>query len=146
MARWPLIRIRTLVLPHNLHHFYQLPRALTMDANSQRPKHRHRVLSSLNAAIDAMNIAKDVMNITPAKAVFASVSVMLGMIKVHFLLLYVCRFLVDGAQDSMINEADYVDLGLSCADVCLALDRGMSGKPVNELSQSVFEAIQQLAM
>ena len=44
----------------------------------------------------------------------------------------------------MINEADYVDLGLACADVCRALDRGMNGRRVNELSQPVFEAIERL--
>ena len=47
-------------------------------------------------------------------------------------------------QDSMANDTDYVDLGLSCANVCKALDRGMNGRRVDELSQSVFEAIQQL--
>ena len=46
----------------------------------------------------------------------------------------------------MINKADYVDLGLACADVCGALDRGMKGRRVNELSQPVFEAIGQLTM
>ena len=46
----------------------------------------------------------------------------------------------------MINEEDYVDLGLACADVCRTLDRGMRGRRVNELSQSVFEAIEQLTM
>ena len=44
----------------------------------------------------------------------------------------------------MINEADYVDLGLACADVCRALDRGMRARRVDELGQSVFEAIEQL--
>ena len=62
-----------------------------MDTESQRPKRRDGVISSLNAAIDAMNIAKDVMNITPAKAVFASVSVILTMIKVRFVLLHIHR-------------------------------------------------------
>jgi hypothetical protein len=47
-------------------------------------------------------------------------------------------------QESMINEQDCVDLGLSCADVCKALDRGLEGKQLDELSQSVLEAIQQL--
>jgi hypothetical protein len=47
-------------------------------------------------------------------------------------------------QESMINEQDCVDLGLSCADVCKALDRGLKGKQLDELSQSVLEAIQQL--
>ena len=48
-------------------------------------------------------------------------------------------------QDSMANKTDYVDLGLSCANVCKALDRGMNGRRVDELSPSVLEAIQQLA-
>ena len=41
----------------------------------------------------------------------------------------------------MINEADYVELGLACADVCSALDRGMDGGRMNELNQSVLGAI-----
>ena len=44
----------------------------------------------------------------------------------------------------MVNEADYVELGLACADVCRALDRGVNGKRLDDLSQSVFEAIGQL--
>ena len=44
----------------------------------------------------------------------------------------------------MINETDYVDLGLACADICTALGRGMDGKKLNDLSQSVSEAIGQL--
>ena len=44
----------------------------------------------------------------------------------------------------MINEHDYVELGLSCADICTALDRGLNGRRVNELNQSVLEAIQKL--
>ena len=47
-------------------------------------------------------------------------------------------------QDSMMNKTDYVDLGLACADVCKALDRGMKGRQANELSQPVFEAIEQM--
>ena len=47
-------------------------------------------------------------------------------------------------QDSMTNKTDYVELGLACAEVCRALDRGMNGRQMNELSQSVFEAIEQL--
>ena len=115
-----------------------------MNTQSQ-PKRRDGVLSSLNAAIDAMNIAKDVMDIIPARAAFGAVSVILTMIRVRSLPLCWpiagCRF-----QDSMVNESDYVDLGLACADVCRSLDRGMSGRRVDGLSQSVFEAIQQLTM
>ena len=44
----------------------------------------------------------------------------------------------------MANRADYVDLGLACADVCTALDRGLSGKRLKDLNNSVCEAIEQL--
>lgn len=44
----------------------------------------------------------------------------------------------------MANKSDYVELGLVCADVCRALDRGMKERQMNELSQSVYEAIEQL--
>jgi hypothetical protein len=44
----------------------------------------------------------------------------------------------------MTNKADCIDLGLACADVGKALDRGMKGRRVDELSQSVLEAIEQL--
>ena len=44
----------------------------------------------------------------------------------------------------MINEDDYVQLGLNCADICRALDRGTNGKRADELNLSVREAISQL--
>ena len=44
----------------------------------------------------------------------------------------------------MVNDTDYVELGLACADVCKALDRGVKGRRVDELGQSVVEAIGQL--
>ena len=44
----------------------------------------------------------------------------------------------------MANEQDYVELGLNCADICRALGRGMGGKRLDDLNQSVCEAINQL--
>ena len=44
----------------------------------------------------------------------------------------------------MVNETDYVELGLACADVCKALDRGTKGRKSGDLSQPVREAITQL--
>jgi len=44
----------------------------------------------------------------------------------------------------MINEQDYVDLGLACNTVCVALDRGLEGKRLGELGGSVLDAIGQL--
>jgi hypothetical protein len=55
-----------------------------MDAKSQR--RQDVTLSSLNVAIEVMNLAREIASITPAKAVFGSVSVVLAMIKVSFLL------------------------------------------------------------
>ena len=46
----------------------------------------------------------------------------------------------------MANELDYVELGLSCANICGALDRGMNGRRLEELNQSVSDAINQLTM
>jgi len=50
------------------------------------------------------------------------------------------------SQDSMVNELDYVELGLHCADICRALDLRVNGKELEELSQSVCGAMDQLAM
>jgi hypothetical protein len=44
----------------------------------------------------------------------------------------------------MINQQDCVELCLSCADVCKALDRGLQGRQSDELSQTVLQAIEQL--
>ena len=44
----------------------------------------------------------------------------------------------------MANKSDYVELGLACAEVCKALDRGMNGKKLGDLSRSVRKAIEQL--
>ena len=46
----------------------------------------------------------------------------------------------------MTNEQDYVELGLSCADICKTFDRGMNGKKLNDLNKSVCDAINQLTM
>ena len=44
----------------------------------------------------------------------------------------------------MANEQDYVDLGLSCADICKGLKRGMGETKFEDLSKSVRDAINQL--
>ena len=44
----------------------------------------------------------------------------------------------------MANKSDYVEVGLACADVCKALDRGMNGKKLEDLNESVRGAINQL--
>ena len=53
-----------------------------MKTEPQEPEEREDITSALNAAVEAMNLAKEVSSITPAKAVFGSVSVILAMIRV----------------------------------------------------------------
>ena len=54
-----------------------------MDKDSKRQKRRDNVLSLLDTAIQAMDLAKEVSSPTPAKAIFGSVSVLLTMIRVR---------------------------------------------------------------
>ena len=56
-----------------------------MTDNSQQQKGRNGVLSSLNVAIEGLNLAKELTSATPAKAVFGSVAILLTMIRVSFL-------------------------------------------------------------
>jgi hypothetical protein len=63
----------------------QLPRVSTMEAKSQQLNEREGAISALNAAIEALNLAK-ISSIPPTKAVFGSVVVLLTLIRVCFLL------------------------------------------------------------
>ena len=120
------------------------PQVSVMEARFQRPKGREGALSSLNTVIGAVNLAKEVSGIPLAKAAFGSVSALLTMIRVRCLLICNRMFRLHNRQDSMVNELDYIELGLHCADICIALDRGINGKKLSELSQSVCDAINQL--
>ena len=51
-----------------------------MAGKSQRPKGQNGVPSSLDAAIGALNRAKEAMSVTPAEAAFTSAGVLLAMI------------------------------------------------------------------
>ena len=53
-----------------------------MTDKSQQPKGQDGALSTLNVAIDGLNLAKEVASITPAKAVIGSVAILLAMIRV----------------------------------------------------------------
>jgi len=41
----------------------------------------------------------------------------------------------------MPDDQDWVELGLSCADICQALDQGVAGKKLDELSRPVYDTI-----
>ena len=115
-----------------------------MQTNPQLQKGHDGALSTLNVTIEALNLAEEVCSIAPAKAAFGSVVSLLTMIKVRFLPSFGYRPPPDVLQESMVNEEDRVDLGLSCAEVCKTLDRVLKGRRLDELGQSVLEAIQQL--
>jgi hypothetical protein len=75
--------------PQSPHHAaFSQPQTSNMDTKSRRSKYQDVTLSTLNAAIEAMNLAKEVSSITPAKAIFGSVSLILTMIKVGPLLVH----------------------------------------------------------
>ena len=59
-----------------------------MTDKPQQPKDQGGVLSALNMAIDGLNFAKELANITPAKAAFGSVAILLTMIRVGSLLFF----------------------------------------------------------
>ena len=44
----------------------------------------------------------------------------------------------------MANKEDFVDLGIYCVEICKALKRGMDGKELDKLSDSMREAIEEL--
>ena len=149
LQRLPLVSIRVRNFPCSL---LVEPFSCYLDfgpmyASAQRQKRREFVLSSLNMAIEASNLAKEFCNITPAKPVFGSLSVILTMIKVGFFpsassVSIGWRLIC--VQESMTNEEDCVELGLACADICTVLSRGLDGKLLKDLDNSVCEAIQQL--
>jgi hypothetical protein len=57
-----------------------------MEPTPQRPKEQNESLSdSLGAAIEALNLTKEVLSITPAKAVFGAVGALLALIRVCLL-------------------------------------------------------------
>ncbi|KAF9791098.1 hypothetical protein BJ322DRAFT_1208324 [Thelephora terrestris] len=104
------------------------PRSSTMATESQRSKKSiDGLLSKLNVAIQLLSTAKDVCGVAPAQIALGSACVLLTAIK-----------------DTMGNRQDFVRLGLSCADVCETLDRGLYGKRSDELSESVHKAIGKL--
>ena len=43
-----------------------------------------------------------------------------------------------------MDERDYVELGLACADVCTVLNRKLDGWELEDLSSSVCKTIAQL--
>jgi hypothetical protein len=59
-----------------------------MATDSSKPREWDGVVSTLNVFIEAFNLAKEISSVTPARAVFGSVAVILTTIKVCFFFLF----------------------------------------------------------
>lgn len=116
-----------------------------MSDNFQRPKGKPEALSALNLAIDDVDLTKELARTKLARAVFGTVAFLLIMIRVSFppFRSWTVRVYAHD-QDTMINERDYIDLGLSCAHICEALERGMGTKKLRDLDKSVCDAMNKL--
>ncbi|KAF9792079.1 hypothetical protein BJ322DRAFT_10503 [Thelephora terrestris] len=95
-----------------------------MATDSPKPKEWDGVVSTLNVFIEAFNLAKEISSVTPARAVFGSVAVILTTIK-----------------ESFANRQDCIELGQTCVEICCVLDRGTKGKGAEHLNQLVRDAI-----
>lgn len=116
-----------------------------MATESPQSKGRERVLTALDTLIQILDVAKDACGIPPAQAAFGITSALLTIIRVRPPLLWNYGLpLMTLIQDTMANKQDYVELGKTCANVCQALNRGLNGRQLDDLSQSVIEAIGQL--
>ena len=116
-----------------------------METKLQRPKDSDGALPSLNAAINTLDIAKDKTSVKPVKDVFSSAGILLNTIRVSLIPTNVSRLPADvSTQDSMIKDADCVELGLTCADVCQVLDRRINGRRQEQISQSALQTIERL--
>ena len=109
----------------------------------QQPGGSNGAHSLLNPAIEALNLA-EISSTTPGEAVFGPASSTLAAIRVYFLRRAITIVWLTITQDFVADEQDYARLRLSCVDVCQALDRGLSGKRSDHLSQSVLVAIGKL--
>ena len=70
-----------------------------METEPQRRKRRDNPLFSLNAAIGALDLARQTAKVVPIKDVFDSASVLLNTIKVRILLVLAGRLLADGCRN-----------------------------------------------
>lgn len=56
----------------------------SMDSKPKQSKRRQDALSTLNVLIEGLNLAQNLSSVTPVKAVFSTVSIILTMIRVIF--------------------------------------------------------------
>ena len=105
---------------------------------------RDDALARLDLAIGSLNLVKDICSIPPVQAVFGSVSALLSLVRARLFIPCDDGLWFTFVQDSMVNEQEYIDLCLFCAEICKVIDRGLDGRRLEELGQSALAAIRQL--
>ena len=99
--------------------------------------------ASLDDMVDALN--RDAIKASSMKQVFRTVGTVLSLIQVSCLVL---RPSVNSHrwpnQDRMIDNKDYLELSEYCFNVCEVLKTSIQGKSVDDLDESVREALQNL--
>lgn len=115
-----------------------------MEAGSQQQRGLDDALSSLDAVANTLELARDSVNMKPANGMFSSSVALLTTIRVSLPPTNLAHAVADAMWDSMINKANYVELGLACADLCKVLHQGMGERQVGQSVQSVLEAIERL--
>ncbi|KAF9780530.1 hypothetical protein BJ322DRAFT_1112528 [Thelephora terrestris] len=98
-----------------------------MASTSQQSKGSDGVLRKLDMAIQFLTAAKDAGGFAPAQIALGAACALLNMIR-----------------DTISNKQGFVGLGLYCARVCKALDRGLNANKSVELDDSTLQAIGQL--
>jgi len=99
-----------------------------MSEESKQAKNQEASILALNKAIDAVNIAWKISNMSPATALFASVVALLTMI----------RNSIDG------KETDQVALRSLFSDISKAFGQATSGINVDEISQFTRDTVARL--
>ena len=115
-----------------------------MGTKSKRSNEPDGTLSSLNAAVNFLDLARDTTSVKPARDTFRAASLLLTTIRVRFLPGFFWLIIDWCTQDETIEEARCVELGLTCAEICRALDRGTNGRQQETLGSSILEAIERL--
>jgi hypothetical protein len=117
-----------------------------MASKPQRQKEDDGYRSTLDTAIQDLTSVKDACGVPPAQVAFGSVGDLLVATGVRPSSLPVRRegVPIHVIQGSVVDKQDYTELALFCVDICKTLDRGLSGRRLDELGKSVLAAIEQL--
>ena len=115
-----------------------------MASEPQQSKRRNAVASVLDMFIQTLNDSKGSRGVPPAQAALESTCTLLTTMKMGSTSFLSGELVAHSTQRTTGKRDDFVDLGLSCADVCEALDRALDGKRSDDLSEPACKAIEKL--